>query len=149
MADAGVKVTAVDRHKVSKSHKNIEFICADIYDWIPEQKEVAVTYDAVLLANVLQFLDPAWVGEQLIPFLKEKVVDGGYVGIESFRKDPEPPFKRKIDYFYNEGTLQDYFSEGFSIQWVDEYDDIRPDLATGAERKFFLVGMVVQRVVQQ
>lgn len=91
LAEKGHNVTAVDfseegikkaRRRALRKKVNIETIVSGITD--PAFVESLSTYDAILAANVLQFLTPEDANFAL-SYIKEKTRPGGFVAIASFR----------------------------------------------------------------
>jgi len=86
LTDRGLIVRSVD----IKSGLSIE-------DWFAG--DPTETYDAILLLNVLQFLDRTWALDSLLPSLVLNLNEGGKVYIETFTVQPTPPFLHKLSFY--------------------------------------------------
>lgn len=101
------------------------------------------TFDAVFARNILQFLDRSWVFETLFPWIANHLTPHGLLAIETFYRDPEPPFPHPLRSFYTLAELTPHF-----ISWNEllatqsEHQGL--DMA-GQARKFFTTDMIVKK----
>lgn len=139
--DRGARVTAVDPRipeiqdvMINSKRMEIEEFCA---------AENPDRYDLIFARNVIQFLDKNWTLENLFPWMEEHTSQQGIIAIETFYKDPEPPFDHPMRALYTLGELMNYF-----MPWKDiharEYSHQGLDM-NGQARKFFVSSLIVQR----
>ncbi len=139
--ERGAKVTAVD-HTIPQSKDGaIECVRIRVEEFI-EGKDRG-SYDAVFMRNILQFLQKHWVFATLFPWLGGHLKQGGIIGIETFSRDPEPPFNHPMRSLYTAKELLEHF-----LLWQDlcvqEYEHDGPDMR-GTLRHFFITDLIVRK----
>ena len=140
-ADKGALVTAVDikiregldENIASKKLKVEEFVMHNSND----------IYDVAFMRNILQFLDKEWVFEILFPWLDEHLTRGGVVGIETFYKEPMPPFDHALRSLYTIRELAEHFLLWQEL-YSEQYEEYGPDMS-GNFRQFFLSDLIVRK----
>jgi 2-polyprenyl-3-methyl-5-hydroxy-6-metoxy-1,4-benzoquinol methylase len=99
-AGEGVVAQSFTRHRPSIQYTGVDILPrpADLpahavwhqmrietwYDWSCEM------YDFIIVRNALQFLDRAFVLDELIPDLTRRVPPGGHIALSTFSEPPEP-----------------------------------------------------------
>lgn len=108
MLEFGVKVVAVDKKEPKEKDGAISWNVSPIEEWIIHLAEEDF-FDAILARNSLQFFDKAIVENKLLPTLSKHLKSGGLFEIETFFKEPEPPFANPFRSLWTEDELKKIF----------------------------------------
>lgn len=99
-------------------------------------------YTCIFARNVIQFLDKAWVGEVLFPWMMAHLMPGGMIAISTFYHNPDPPFERLMPSLYTLDELLVAFPR-WSELLSRQYQHRGPDMS-GQLRTFFTTDLIVQ-----
>lgn len=140
-AKHGAVVTAVDYKDKHAKGTEVDFVRMDIKDYI-EQVSTR-QYDLIFMRNVIQFLDKAWVLQTLLPWTDQHTKSGGDIAIETFHKDPRPPFAHPMRSLY---TLDDLVGDAarWEVVYKQQYEHDGSDMS-GAVRHFFTTDLIVKK----
>ncbi len=125
-ASLGARVLSVDRKPTPpllKDHPRIQHQEADVQSWsIPNE-----SWDAILLHNVIQFLDRDFLLTRLLPTLWDRLTPGGILSIITFGPNDEFYQKRNVrPYQFQE--LLDALPNGTVVERRDvSVDDFDPE----------------------
>ncbi len=140
LALAGARVTAVDVRQPSTLPDGITFFQTDIVDYKTND-----LYDVILLMNVLQFLKKDQVMDDVLPRLLSMLKTEGSMYIETFSKNPEPPFPNlPISSTYTEEDFQAAAGKyGFTVSYAASGSETLTQQAE--ERTYHYVDCILKR----
>jgi len=142
MAKLGMKVIAVDRKPSKKKDASISWNTLPIQEWMAKFSNDDF-FDAVLARNSLQSFEKAVVQGELLPILSNHLKSGGLFAIETFYKEPVPPFDHPFKSLWNETELKKSFA-GWEVIASEMQEEHVPDLS-GRPRDFYKTGLLVRR----
>jgi 2-polyprenyl-3-methyl-5-hydroxy-6-metoxy-1,4-benzoquinol methylase len=141
MAKMGAKVIAVDRREPSAKHPNIEWAIQPIEEWV-KTLDPSLMFDAIHARNIIQFFPYEWTLGTLIPLLQSHLKPGGFMSIETFYKNPVPPFERPFSSLYSLDDLSPLFADWNTIH--SSMEEIDTHDLQGFPRHFFGTSLLVQ-----
>jgi cyclopropane fatty-acyl-phospholipid synthase-like methyltransferase len=139
--ERGAIVTAIEPSSKIAEEESIQVIRTNVEDFI--RTDVG-KYDAVFIRNVIQFLSKDWVYRALFPWIDTHLVVNGLIGVETFFKEPSPPFENSIKSLYGLKELADEFP-GWQILLKDEYEHYDSDMR-GKKRLFYATDLIMRKV---
>jgi len=142
MTDLGMKVTAVDSKKPQEQDPAVSWNVLPIQEWIITLSNNDI-FDAILARNSLQFFKKDMAQDELFPILSKHLKSGGLLAIETFYKDPEPPFERPFWSYWDEDELKMNFV-GWEIIQSGMGKENNPDLA-GRLKDFYKTWILVKK----
>lgn len=142
MTELGMKVMAVDNKQPTEQTTSIEWKILSIQEWIVRLSENDI-FDAILARNILQFFTKEKVQQELLPVLSKHLKSGGIFAIQTFYKDPEPPFERPFWSYWNEDELKANFTDWEIIVSVMHKEN-NPD-TTGKPRDFYKTELLLRK----
>lgn len=142
MAELGARVFAVDRSFDPVTHANVVWRKTSIEDWIAGEGS-KIAFGAILIRNVIPFLEKAYVQDTLVPTLAKSMPTGGIFAISAFFKDPEPPFPRPLVSSWTLEELRALLPGWWNVyEWTGSFDG--PDMQ-GATRRFHSCEIIMKK----
>lgn len=135
-------VTAVDRKLSPDQHPEIDWHQMDVQAYVERLQEKDM-FDIVYSRNLIQFLEGDWVENKLIPILVNHLRPGGIIAIQTFYRDPEPPFERAVSSLWAVKDLQRLLPK-LQVLQKGEISDMSPDMR-GIPRRFFLTNLIAKK----
>lgn len=90
LAGLGYSVTAVDQRPQSVFHFNMNYVQADMLEWLrglgPD-----VMFDGIFIRYVIHFFSKDVVANEIMPLLRQHLAPGGVIAIETLYMPPLPP----------------------------------------------------------
>lgn len=140
--DAGMKVTAVDIQLPKSLPEDINWVEAKGEEYL-ESLADTVKFEAIFMRNILQFFDREWTEKQLPTLLATHLSPVGPTVINTFYKDPNPPFDHPFRSLYTVQELERLFA-GWTIELAEQFEKDGLDLS-GHPRHFFITQLVASR----
>lgn len=142
MAGLGMKITAVDRKPPKEKYASISWNTLPIQEWMVKLSDDDF-FDAILARNSLQSFEKPMVQGELFPILSRCLKSGGLFAIETFYKEPVPPFDHPFKSLWDETELKRSFA-GWEVIASETQEEHTPDLS-GRPRDFYKTGLLVRK----
>ena len=139
----GATVVAVDIKSPKVNIPLVTWNTLSIEEWIKRPFDNN-PFDAVLARNIFQFFEKEYLKGVLVPGLSERLKSEGLIAVETFYKEPDPPFERPFKSFWNETEIKEIF-QGWKIVASETEDGPGLDLS-GKMRDFFRTGFLAQKL---
>lgn len=139
--ERGAIVTAIEPNLVIDGNESIKVVKTSIENFVKDNQ--GGDYEAIFLRNVIQFLDKDWVINTFLPWTDERLAPNGVIGIETFFKEPLPPFEHPTVSLFGLEELLDGFS-GWQTLLKGSYEHSDFDMK-GTRRLFFTTDLIVQK----
>ena len=138
--ELGTQVIAIDRDEPMSRDPAIQWHIEPIEQWI-NSAEIH-SFNAVLVRNVIQFFDKKFVADTLLPKLKTLAKEKGVVAIETFYRNPEPPFEKDFLSYWTKDELENNFAD-WEIIYSTMYAADGKDLG-GQDRRFYRTNLIAK-----
>lgn len=135
------QVTAVDLHPPSETSSDIDWHTVDVKYFI-ERLPKNEKFDVIFSRNLIQFLDPVWTEEKLIPTLLRHLQPFGIIAIQTFYRDPNPPFESKVPAIFSLADLKSMLAP-LQALYGKEFSEKSLDMK-GISRKFFITNIIAK-----
>lgn len=134
-------VTAVDMKVPQKRQKDIDWHIMKVEDFVM-RLPASRKFDIIFCRNLLQFLDRQWVQEQFFPFLVKHLQFKGIIAVQTFYRNPDPPFVNALPSLFTIGDLKNVLAD---LQIVHERElvETMKDMQ-GTSRTFFVTNIIAQ-----
>ena len=142
MIELGAKVIAVDRKAPKEMDEAISWNTSLVEEWVADLSNNDI-FDAILARNSLQFFDKDIVRNELLPILSNHLKSGGLFEIETFYKEPVPPFDHPFKSLWTEDELRESFVD-WKVVASEMGEENTTDLS-GKLRDFYKTGLLVKK----
>ena len=142
MVELGMTVVAVDKKSPKEKDEQISWNIMPVEDWVVTLSDNDL-FDAILARNSLQFFDKTTVEKELLPILSKHLKSGGLFEIETFYKEPIPPFANAFKSLWTVDELTKNFGD-----WEVIASDMRKENTTdlsGNLRDFYTTGLLLRK----
>lgn len=136
MAELGYRVTAVDQRPQSIFHFNMNYVQADILEWL-RSLDPEVKFDGIFVRYVIHLFPKDVIVNELMPLLRKHLASGGVIALETFYMPPSPPFEEDHRHpsYWTSNDLWELVSD-MKVCEDDEVASPRLDME-GNERMFY------------
>ncbi len=135
-------VTAIDVKPATTPDPNIDWQTMKVEDFV-ERLPKTEMFDVIFSRNLIQFLDSTWIQETFFPTLLEHLQPHGVLAIQTFYRDPEPPFESKVSSLFTPDLLRGMLLP-LKVVHERQFSETSPDMK-GIQRMFYVTNLIAQK----